>query len=99
MKTLGWHDEKSGASVYRGEWMRLTVHRIHGLRDDEWFLTCHSLNMDTLRLQATTLPEARVEALQLAWRMRRRYGQDLVQARRGAEGLRKAAAATTVGEP
>ena len=81
---LGWHDAEPGArcagSTYKGNWLSIHIHNIHGLEPDEWFMTCHSLRLDTVPLKAKTLTEAKVEGWRLAKNMCVRYRKELATA-------------------
>lgn len=79
--TRGWQDSKKDGAVYLGEWLRISVHNIRGLRKDEWFLSCRALDLECIKLHATEVETAKLEAVKIAARMCTNYRRDLAKSR------------------
>ena len=61
---------------FKGERLTLEVHDIEGA----WFLSCRALNLDCVRLDASTLEEAKSKARRIAKNVCAGYRRDLAVA-------------------
>ena len=78
----GWENSGKTGQQYRGAWLRLDIHNIHGLKPDEWFVTCHNLRIDCVKLDAKDIEAAKEEGRRIAFKMSQRYQHDLLAAMR-----------------
>ena len=78
----GWQASGKAGQQYKGEWLRIDVHNIHGLEPNEWFVTCHDLRIDCVKLDALDIEAAREEARLICFKMTQRYQRDLLAALR-----------------
>lgn len=94
-----WRDATSYAQGERGvksptiweldlDGLRVSVHRIHGVTDPLWFVTCHPMGIDRHQLDSPYLPTACSEALAYLIQRAERWSYKLGAARVDVEAPR-----------